>query len=228
MKKQIELLKKHNIKNYTIENNKITINGYLDLYSLTSCDKDFLKNTTINGYLDLDSLTSCDKDFLKNTAIDGGLGLNSLTSCDKVILKSNVKQLTKGYNKEKGYCFFDGILSKVLSVKKTKGYKIYTTPFGFIAQKDDKAAHGTNIKKAIQDLEFKFVAEKLKNKPIKANTIITEQYYRMITGACEQGIRDWKMRNEINKEKMKAKDLLPLLEKTNAYGLSKFKELVRF
>jgi protein tyrosine/serine phosphatase len=205
-----------------------TINGSLYLYSLKSVDKDFLKNTTINGYLYLNSLTSVDKDFLKNTTINGSLNLYSLTSVDKEMLEKNVKKLQEGYNEEKGYCFFDGILSKVLSVKKTRGYTIYTTPFGFITQKKNKTAHGETIKKAIQDLEFKFIAETLKKTPIKANTFITEQYYRIITGACEQGVREWKMRNNIEEDKIKAKDLLPILEKTNAYGLDKFKELVSF
>jgi len=135
----------------------------------------------------LGSLTSVDKDFLKETTINGSLYLSSLTSVDRLIIEENVNQLEVGYDKERSYCYFDGILSKVLSIKQTKGYIIYTTPFGFIAQKEDKAetAHGNTVKKAIGDLEFKFVAEKLKKEPIKKDTIITDMYYRLITGACE-------------------------------------------
>ena len=203
---QIELLKKYNITNYVVDDDKITINGYLWLSSLTSVDKEFLKDTTINGYLYLYSLTSVDKEFLKD----------------------NIKQLEEGYNKERGYCYFDGDLSKVLSVKKTRGYTIYTTPFGYVASKDNKTAHGKTIKKAINDLGFKFIAEKLKKEPIKEDTIITDSYYRIITGACSQGVSDWKRRNNITKEKIKAKELLPILEKTNAYGLDKFKNLISF
>ena len=205
-----------------------TINGGLYLYSLKAVDKDFLKNTTINGDLYLDSLKECDKDFLKDITINGNLYLSSLKAVDREILNSNVKKLTEGYNKEKGYCFFDNILSKVLSVKTTKGYTIYTTPFGFIAQKNNKTAHGKSVRKAIQDLEFKFIADKLRKEPIKEDTVITEQYYRIITGACEQGVRDWKRTNRIDKEEILAKDLLPILEETNAYGLERFKQLVEF
>ena len=61
MENQIKLLKKYNIKNYTIENDKITINYNLDLSSLTIVDKDFLKGTTIIGDLYLNKLTSIDK-----------------------------------------------------------------------------------------------------------------------------------------------------------------------
>ena len=225
---QIKLLKQYNIRNYVVDGNKITINGGLDLSSLTSVDKDFLKDTTINGYLDLQSLTSVDKEFLKDTTINGNLYLSLLTSADKEFLKDNIKQLEEGYNKERGYCYFDGELSKVISVKKTKGYTIYTTPFGYVAEKDNKTAHGKTIKKAISDLEFKFMAEKLKKEPIKEDTVITDSYYRIITGACKQGISDWKQRNNIETNEIKAIDLIPILEKTDAYGLNKFKELISF
>ena len=123
---------------------------------------------------------------------------------------------------------FDGILSKVLKVSKHKGYTIYETPFEFVAQQDKYTAHGKTIKQAIQDLEFKKIAEKLKNEPIKADTVVTVQHYRLITGACQSGVEGWMRTNGIEKTEMGAKELLPLLEKTNAYGLSKFKELAKF
>ena len=205
-----------------------TINGGLYLISLTEVHKDFLKDTTINGGLYFGSLTEVHKDLLKDVTINGGLYLNSLKEVHKNILTKNVKQLKPGYNKEKGYCFFDNILSKVLSVKQTNGYTIYTTPFEFIVEKDNKTAHGKTVKKAIQDLEFKFVVEKIKQDKIKEDTIITEQHYRYLTGACENGIKQWKNNNNIDVDEIKAIDLLPILEKTNAYGLNKFKELIGF
>jgi len=39
LSKQIELLKKYNVTNYTVANGEITINGYLDLSSLTTADR---------------------------------------------------------------------------------------------------------------------------------------------------------------------------------------------
>ena len=237
-----------------------TINGPLYLHSLTTVDKDFLKNTILNGSLDLDSLTIIDKNFLKNATINGSLYLHSLTTIDKNFLKSttlndnlisrsltaadkkivnnNVKKLEVGYNKEGGYCYFDGILSKVLSVSEKKGYILFITPFEFIAQKGNYTAHGSTIKKAIQDVEFKIIAEKLKKEPITENTELTVKYYRLLTGACDSGCRNWMQNNNIpfkvvdnstvELEPIKAKDLLPLLQKTNAYGLQKIKELINF
>ena len=235
---QIALLKKYKIKNYTIENDLITINGSLYLRSLTSADKDFLKGTTINGYLDLHSLRSADKDFLKGTTINGSLYLRSLTSADKDFFNKNVNKLKNGYNKKEGYCFFDGILSKVLSVHVRKEYTLYKTHFGFIAEKDNRTAHGKTIRKAISDIEFKFISEKLKNDPIKEDTKFTVKYYRLLTGACDSGCRNWMNNNNIpfkivddetvELKPIKAKDLLPILEKSNAYGLEKFKSLITF
>ena len=130
-----------------------------------------------------------------------------------------------------GYCFV------IENTKSTKGIHIYTgynfielktgkivKQECFVAKKGKFTAHAETVKKAIQDLEFKIISEKLKNEPIKKDTIITIQYYRTITGACELGIKDWMKSNGI-KDKIKAIDLLPVLKKTNAYGFEKFKQL---
>jgi len=42
------------------------------------------------------------------------------------------------------------------------------------------------------------------------------------------GVKSWIQQNNMTKESYKAKDLLPILEKTNAYGYEKFKKLVNF
>ena len=215
-----------------------TINGSLDLRSLTSADKDFLKGTTINGSLDLRSLTSADKDFLKGTTINGSLDLSSLTSADKYLLNKNIKKLQQGYNEQGGYCYFDGILTKVLAFSKKKGYGIYTTPIGYISQKGEYTAHGQTLKQAISDVEFKIVAEKLKSEPIKEDTLFTVKYYRLLTGACDSGCRSWMQANGIEydvvgdetveRKAITAKELLPILEKSKPYGYDKLKQLITF
>ena len=105
----------------------------------------------------------------------------------------------------------------------------------YVAEKDNFFAHGVDIKTAISDLQFKIVSEKLKNEPITEETIITINYYRLITGACEFGTKSW-IKENIKPEKQEiitaegilAKDLFDILEKTNAYGFNKFKDLVTF
>ena len=112
IEKQIKLLKKNDISNYIIENDRIiitgnislnvseiddkdlfkniTINGILDLGWLLSCDKDFLSGTIINGHLFLHALREIDKDFLQNTTINGNLDLSSIKYCHKDFLKNKV------------------------------------------------------------------------------------------------------------------------------------------
>jgi len=76
-------------------------------------------------------------------------------------------------------------------------------------------------------LQFKIVSEKLKNEPIKEDTIITIQYYRLVTGACEIGAKSFQEQHGLKNE-YTAKDLLPILEKNNAYGIERFKKLLTF
>ena len=108
----------------------------------------------------------------------------------------------------------------------------------FVAAKENFFAHGETIKKAVGDLQFKIVAEKLKHEPIKEDTQFTVKYYRLLTGACDLGCRGWMQANKIpfkvegaetvEVKPMNAKELLPLLEKSNAYGVEKFKQLITF
>jgi len=42
------------------------------------------------------------------------------------------------------------------------------------------------------------------------------------------GVKSWMEQNNITKEVMRADELLPLLKKTNAYGVEKFEKLVKF
>ena len=111
-----------------------------------------------------------------------------------------------------------------------------------MAEKDTFTAHGDTIKKAVGDLQFKIVAEKLKHEPINPDTKLTVKYYRLLTGACDFGCRSWMQANGIpfdivqnngveetvEKKPMNAKELLPILVKTNAWGVEKFKSLVTF
>jgi hypothetical protein len=134
-----------------------------------------------------------------------------------------------------GYCYV------VISKKSSKGIVIYNgynfvqitnkkivKNTSFVCFKNNFFAHGETIKKAIEDLNFKIVSEKLKNNPIDRDTIISLNHYRLITGACELGCKSWMEENNITTDKIKASDLLPILEKTNAYGLSNFKRLITF
>ena len=144
----------------------------------------------------------------------------------------------------------------VENIRSSKGFKIYygynmpsfenakpiNKKYNYVAEKDGFTAHGSTIKSAISDVQFKIASEKLKNQPIYEDTPITVQHYRLITGACDIGCRQFMEDNNIlfkvedegtinektiEKEPILAKDLLPLLEKKGAYGLNKFKQLLQ-
>jgi len=90
-------------------------------------------------------------------------------------------------------------------------------------------AHGDTLKQAQSDLQFKIIAEKLKKEPIKKDTMISKQYYRIVTGACQIGVDDWVEKNGLGgKEEIRADELLLILNKSNAYGVEKFKSLLQF
>ena len=225
-----------------------TVGGSLDLGSVTSIPEGF--NPTVGGYLDLRSVTSIPEGF--NPTVGGDLDLRSVTSIPEglnptvggdLYWKNNQKHIgatvpqipAVRLNWKRGkYQKIDGIFCEIISKKTSKGLiillakKLNSKKSFFIAQGKKMFAHGETIKKAVEDLQFKIVAEKLKKEPIKKDTIITIQYFRLITGACEMGVKNWMQQNKITKEKIKAIDLLPLLEKTKAYGLDRFKKLITF
>ena len=136
----------------------------------------------------------------------------------------------------------DGDYFVIESEKSTKGIKIYTgynfvslekkvikKQECFVAEKDNFYAHGETVKQAISDLQFKVVAEKLKHDPIKPETIITKEYYHIVTGSCNLGIDSWVKQNNLSdKQEIRADELFKILKKTNAYGFERFKQLVTF
>ncbi len=213
-----------NIKNFCKEQNisgdqfvgKEKISGSLDLRSLTAIPDGF--NPTAGGYLYLRS----------------GLKCNFTSPSPEIIsrVKSRLISWCDGR-----FILADNILTEVVS-KKGNVYvvKKLNDPKTFYLVSDGFThAHGETLKKAKEDFKFKLISEKLKNEPILADTVITIRHYRLITGACEFGVSNWidsnfdtKERTDILKNGILAKDLLPILKKSNAYGFEKFNSLVSF
>ena len=141
--------------------------------------------------------------------------------------------------KEKRYAKIDGIFCEILNSRDSKfdgdiytvfsGKKVNKDEYFYIVNKGTYYAHGTELDKAFEDLQFKMMAEKLKKEPIHADTIVSIKHYRLMTGACEMGCNNWLAQNNLQGvTEMKASELLPLLEKTDAYGYTRFKQLVSF
>ena len=148
--------------------------------------------------------------------------------------------------KEREYVLIDGIFCEIKNSRNNttkdgiytiyQGKKIGKNDYFYIVNQGNFYAHGKELKEAYEDLQFKIVFEKLKHEPIKADTIITVNHYRAITGACKMGCADWlastfpdeNKREDIIENGISAKDILPILKKKDAYGLSSFEKLVTF
>ena len=202
------------------ENTTFNVGDWLDLRSLTELPE----NTTFNvgSSLNLSSLTELPENTTFN--VGGWLYLNFLTE-----LPENYQSVRNRYN---GYMELgtlvkcDGITSFLVSkrdnVTKTRDFK---GKYGYIVSEGNFHAHGDTLKKAKADLQYKIAADKLKKEPIANNTPMTIAHYRAITGACEQGVNDWLKTTGVE-EGILAIDLLPILERTQAYGLETFKRLL--
>ena len=182
--------------------------------------------TEVSGYIDVyEGATLTAQALTKSDSIDvrQGATLNipqlkglSYKSVDKTLFVVEQERTSKGVKIYSGY-----VITKISDGKAVKNQC-------FVAEKDNYTAHGDTVKKAISDVQFKIVAEKLKSEPISEDTIVTINHYRLITGACEMGVNSWMEQNKQVTDGIKAKNFLPILEKTGAYGLDRFKELINF
>ncbi len=231
-----------------------TVGGDLYLRSVTSLPDGF--NPTVGGDLYLRSVTSLPDGF--NPTVGGDLiWKNGRKHIGAQVPPKPKVEVSRNFfwENEKGkFAIVDGIFCEILNHKRDilKGQevnvysakKIGKPDTFFIVGSNNRYAHGLDLKKAYSDLEFKIISEKLKSQPINADTELDIKHYRLITGACDMGCRSFLESNNLpfkviddetvfvdkqgNPSKIKAKDLLPLLEKNNAYGLSKFKQMVTF
>ena len=211
---------------------KENIGGGLDLRSLTSIPEGF--NPTVGGYLDLRSLTSIPEGF--NPTVGGDLYLRSDLKAKVKVNKPKagvIEDLRRNkllFWSDGKYVKADGMFTEVLSKKGNvyKVKKLHSVKEFYLVTNGKVHAHGETIEKAKADFRFKLLSERLKKEPIKKDTLISIAHYRLITGACEIGVKSWMQQNNIKTENIRAEDLLPILKKTNAYGFEKFKSLITF
>ena len=169
-----------------------TVGGDLDLSSLTDLPEGF--NPTVGGDLDLSSLTSIPENF--NPTVGGDLYLRSrVNRIRKTVQRPKINRNFFWDKNGNRFALIDGLFCELLTKRKRiikgKTYNLYSAKkvnrneYFFITNFGKNYAHGQDLNKALSDLQFKLVADKLKKKPIKKDTIITVNHYRLITGACE-------------------------------------------
>jgi hypothetical protein len=219
-----------------------TVGGYLDLESLTSIPEGF--NPTVGGTLYLYSLTSIPEGF--NPTVGGSLFLTRLTSIPEGFnptvgggldlpkgLTCNYTKLQKNYLfswQDEKYIKVDGIFTEVVKqkgnvyhVKKLNNNKVF-----YLITDGEKWSHGDTLKEAKMDLVYK-VTNKTKDdyKLLTLNSVLTFEEavvcYRVITGACSFGVKDF-VKNKLIKVE-KSYSIETIIEKTiGCYGNEEFKK----
>jgi hypothetical protein len=167
-----------------------TVGYSLDLHSLTSIPEGF--NPTVGGDLDLRSLMSIPEGF--NPTVGGNLYLPKGLTCNYTKLPSNYK-----FSWQDGkYIKVDGIFTEVVKqkgnvyhVKQLNNDKVF-----YLITDGERWSHGDTLKEAKEDLVYK-VTNKTKDdyKNLTKSSVLSFEEavvcYRVITGACSFGVKDF-------------------------------------
>lgn len=170
-------------------------------------DDQFLGREKVGGDLDLPSVTSIPEGFNPTVGGDLYLGSGRKESTNKPKGKIDTPKNKLLFWKDGKYIKADGIFTEVVN-KRGNAYrvkKVHSQKEFYLVTDGSTHAHGDTLKKAKEDFQFKIISEKLKNDPIKPNTKITINYYRLVTGACELGVKSWMAANKMTKESYTAK-----------------------
>ncbi len=166
----------------------------------------FPKLTTVGGWLDCNGADT-KAAFPRLTTVGGSLDCRgadtkaafprlSKTNCGNAVAARKVAQVFK----RKGFLFADGLLAKIVETKRTANVQIHKiqiigkTKTSICLESDGVFSHGDTIKEARESLLYK-VGERDKSAYQKwtLETKITKRQavesYRIITGACEAGVR---------------------------------------
>jgi hypothetical protein len=205
----------------------LTVGGYLDLRrtGITALPE----NLTVGGSLDLEGtgITALPE----NLTVGGSLYLRGtgITDTSKVNKTINENSFFEWHGRK--YIKADGIFSKVVSHKRNvfKIQKIGQTKESYlVTDGNGKFSHGDTIKEAKTDLIFKISnRDKSDYKGLtlesKMNFEKAIECYRIITGACSFGTKDF-VSNRLIKRK-KEYTIAEIIEVTKGeYGNSVFKQ----
>jgi hypothetical protein len=198
------------------------VGGSLDLRSLTSIPEGF--NPTVGGWLALGSLTSIPEGF--NPTVGGSLYLGGKYRNDLKV------DLTENYVFEwsNGYIKIDGIFSKVIARKGNtwKTQRIGGATFEYIVTDGHgKYAHGDSIREAKESLIYKISdRDTSRFQGLALDTVLTfgelVEAYRIITGACEVGVRGFIQSSGLEKKSYSIAEAIKLTG--GQYGSEKFRE----
>ena len=226
-KEFIKILEEKEIE-YSIKDNILIINknqGDVYLDSLTKLPEDTKFENQGNLYLN--SLTSLpdgtkfeNKGSVNLYSLDNKK-INYLNKDFKIKIIDFITMLIDSNSK-----IIDGI--KVTKAYYFKGGSLKDLPKSYIASKDDYTAHGETVKEAIEDLNFKILSTNFNIKDIvskiKKSKIVSINDYRLLTGACRQGCKEFMKSNKFKGNEVSLEEVLKLTK--NEFGGSRFKELI--
>jgi hypothetical protein len=203
-----------------------TVGGSLHLHNLTSVPEGF--NPVVGGSLDLCSLTSIPEGF--NPTVGGSLDLYSLTSVPKGFNKRDYegKNITKIEWQDGKYIKVDGIFCEVIkrrgnvyivkTINNINRFYIVTDGYNY--------SHGKSIKEAREDLLYKVGnRDKSVYNNLTLDSILSFkesiECYRIITGACLFGVKEFVDNKSISKrKKYKISEIIKLTQ--GYYGNNEF------
>ena len=165
------------------------------------------ENLTVGGYLDLrgTGITALPE----NLTVGGSLYLRGTGITDTSKVKTNINKESFFEWRNRKYIKADGIFSKVISQKRNvfKIQKIGSTKETYlVTDGNGKFSHGETIKEAKEDLIFKISnRDKSDYKGLTLGSKMSFEKaiecYRIITGACSLGTKDFVSNRLIKKEK---------------------------
>jgi hypothetical protein len=204
-----------------------TVGGFLNLRSVTSIPEGF--NLTIGGSLNLKSVTSIPEGF--NPTIGGNLYLQNVTSIPEGFCKSDFEYKDipfLSWQNEK-FILVDRIFTEVIS-KKSNVYLVkkinQDKQFYIVTDGNGKYAHGDTIQQAKEDLIYKITNKNKDNfKDLTLESVLSFEKaieaYRVITGACSFGVKDFIQNSNIESKDYSIKQMIELTQ--DKYGNETFK-----
>ena len=183
-----------------------TVGGYIDCRGADTRES-FPNLTTVGGGIDCSGADTRES-FPKLTTVGGGIDCGGAdtrvlfpklikTECGDFLSKQKIYSAFR----RKDFLFYDGILSRVIDTKVLKsGVKVYRlevvgkTSISYCIESDGVYSHGETIKEARESLLYKIgERDKSEYEGWTLDKRITKRQaiesYRVITGACEYGVR---------------------------------------
>jgi hypothetical protein len=215
-----------------------TVGGWLYCYGADT-KASFPKLTTVGGYLDCRGADT-KASFPRLTTVGGWLncsGADTKASFPK-LKKTDVgdasarSKVTRAFRR-KGFLFADGLLSRIVDTKQSRGGALVHTVVSvgkskrsYCLEVDGTYSHGDTIREARESLLYK-IGERDKSKyegwtrDRKMTAKEAIESYRVITGACEGGVREFVRQNGKLKKTYTVKEVIGL---TNGqYGHEEYK-----